>query len=62
MIPFSAITAPNTRKKYARLLYIMVLASSRFAAFIELRTFMASKRDDFFPQDVMRHWFAAEST
>ena len=41
-------TATNMRKKDARLLYIMVLASSRFAAFIELRTFMASNRDDFF--------------
>ena len=40
--------ATNTRKKDARLLYIMVLASSRLAALVELRTFMASKRDELF--------------
>ncbi len=38
-------TAHNNRKEDARLLYIMVLASSRFAVFFELRAFMASKRD-----------------
>jgi hypothetical protein len=38
----------NNRKEDAQLLYTMVFASSRFAALIELRTFMASKRDELF--------------
>lgn len=41
-------TATNNRKKEAQLLYTMEFASSRFAALIELRTFMASKRDGLF--------------
>ncbi len=40
--------AANNEKRDARLLYIMVLASSRFANLIELRTFMLSKRDGLF--------------
>ena len=50
-----AAAADNNRKKDARLLYIVALASSRFAALFELRTFMASKRDDFFAMDVICH-------
>ena len=42
------VPATNNRKKDARLLYIMEFASSRFAALIELCTFMASKRDELF--------------
>jgi hypothetical protein len=45
----------NNRKEDARLLYMMELASSRFGALVELRTFMAPKRDDFFAVDVRRH-------
>jgi hypothetical protein len=50
--------AANNRKEDAHLLYIMVFASSWFAAPVELRTFIASKRDDFFAVDVIRHCFA----
>ncbi len=46
-------TADNTRKKDARLLYIMKFASSRFAALIKVCSFIASKWDDFFPPYVI---------
>ncbi len=48
--------AANNRKEDAHLLYVTVFASSCFAAPVELRTFIASKRDDFFAVDVMRHF------
>lgn len=47
--------AYNNRKKDAQLLYIMVFASSHFAALVELRAFIASKRDDFFANHVKRN-------
>ncbi len=48
-------TSDNNRKEDAHLLYFMVFASSCFAAPAELRTFIASKRDDFFAVDVIRN-------
>ncbi len=51
-------TATNNRKKDARLLYMMELASSRLPRAMELCTFVGGNRDDFFLQDVMRNCFA----
>ncbi len=48
-------TALNNRKNDAHHGTYIGFASSRFAAPIELRTFIASKRDDFFAVDVMRN-------
>ena len=48
-------TPANNRKKDARLLYMMELASSRLPQALELCTFVSGNRDDFFAVDVMRH-------
>ncbi len=48
-------TSDNNRKKDARLLYMMVLASSRLPRTMELRTFICGNRDDFFAVDVRRN-------
>ncbi len=55
LLPRASQRTDNNRKEDAHLLYIMVFASSCFAAPIELRTSIASKRGDFFAVDVRRN-------
>ncbi len=54
-VSVTSCASANNRKEDAQLLYTMVFASSRFGAVVELRTFVAPKRDDFFAADVSRN-------